>query len=101
MDEKGNDPKKTGAQPEDALDLRELCRVWGPFEADVLKSFLEGHGISCLVHGRIVPSVYPITVDGLGELRIFVREEDFETARELLASRPAPNDEGGGGGETE
>jgi hypothetical protein len=95
MDKKGGDQKKTGKQPEDALDLRELCRVWGPFEADVLKSFLESHGISCLVRGRMVPSVYPITVDGLGELRIFVRQEDFETARELMASRPEPEEPGG------
>jgi len=96
MDGRGDDEKKTGPEPEDALDLRELCKVWGPFEADVLKSFLEGHGISCLIRGRMVPFVYPFTVDGLAEFKVFVREEDLETARELLASRPAPDDTGGG-----
>lgn len=95
MDKKEDGTKKPG--PQDSLDLRELCRVWGPFEADVLKSFLEGHGISCLVRGRIVPSIYPITVDGLGELQIFVRDEDFEAARELMASRPEPEDRSGPG----
>ncbi len=98
MDEKGDDGKKAGQEPEDLLDLRELCRVWGPFEADVVKSFLESHGISCLVRGRMVPFIYPFTVDGLAEFKIFVRDADFETARELLASRPAPEDPGGTGG---
>jgi hypothetical protein len=97
MDEKSDAQKKTGTKPQDALDLRELCRVWSPFEADVLKSFLEGHGVPCLVRGQIVPYVYPITVDGLGEFTVFVRDEDLETARELMASRPAPDDQGGSG----
>ena len=98
MDEDGADEKKTGKEPKDSLDLKELCRVWGALEADVLKSFLEGHGISCLVRGRMAPFVYPMTVDGLAEFIIFVREADLETARELLASRPAPEDPGGTGG---
>ncbi len=97
MDENRDDEKKTGQGPENALDLKELCRVWGPFEADIVKSFLESNGITCLVRGRMVPFVYPFTVDGLAEFKIFVREDDLETARELLASRPAPDDTGGGG----
>jgi len=95
MGGKEDGPKKPG--PEDSLDLRELCRVWGPFEADIVKSFLEGHGISCLVRGRMVPFVYPFTVDGLAEFKIFVRDGDFEAARELMASRPEPEDKSGPG----
>ncbi|MGA2362649.1 MAG: DUF2007 domain-containing protein [Candidatus Aminicenantales bacterium] len=91
--------KKAGPKPEQdedaALDLKELCRVWGPFEADVVKSFLESNGITCLIRGRMVPFVYPFTVDGLAEFKIFVQEKDLETARALMASMPAP-DEGGG-----
>jgi len=98
MDEDRDDAKKAGQEPENVLDLKELCRVWGPFEADVIKSFLESNGISCLVRGRMAPFVYPMTVDGLAEFMIFVREADLETARELLASRPAPEDPGGTGG---
>jgi hypothetical protein len=77
-------------------DLKELCRVWGPFEADVVKSFLESNGISCLVRGRMAPGVYPLTVDGLAEFTIFVQQKDVEVAKELMASRPRPDDEGGG-----
>jgi hypothetical protein len=93
MDNQGNHKKSPG--PDKDLELKELCRVWGPFEADIIKSFLESHGISCLVRGRMVPFVYPFTVDGLAEFKILVAEKDLETARELLASRPMPGDEGG------
>jgi len=69
-------------------DLREVTRAWGPMEAELVKNFLESHGISCLIRGRIVPFVYPITVDGLGEFKVFVQDKDFETAKALLMSRP-------------
>ncbi|MGD1010137.1 MAG: DUF2007 domain-containing protein [Candidatus Aminicenantales bacterium] len=90
MDEK----KKSGPKPEQdaALDLKELCRVWGPFEADVVKSFLESNGIACLIRGRMVPFVYPFTVDGLAEFIIFVQEKDLETAKALMASMPTPGE---------
>ena len=94
MDEKKDRDPDLSREPDNRGDLRELCRVWGPFEADVVKSFLEGHGISCLVRGRMVPFVYPFTVDGLAEFKIFVQDSDFEKASELMASRPAPGDEG-------
>ncbi len=93
MDEK--DPKDKGAEPDRTLDLKELCRVWGPFEADVVKSFLESNGIRSLVRGRMFPGVYPFTVDGLAEFKIFVEAGDFETAKELLASMPPPEGESG------
>jgi hypothetical protein len=95
MDEKDDGKGKPGPAPDVTSDLRELCRVWGPFEADVVKSFLEGHGITCLIRGRMVPFVYPFTVDGLAEFKVFVRDEDFEKAKELMASLPAPDEEGG------
>jgi hypothetical protein len=93
MDEK--EPKDKDRSPDRELDLKELCTVWGPFEADVVKSFLESNGIRCLIRGRMVPFVYPFTVDGLAEFKIFVQEADFETAKELLAAMPPPEDGGG------
>jgi len=94
MDEKEDRGKGLKRVPDQTSDLKELCRVCGPFEADVVRSFLEGHGISCLIRGRTVPFVYPFTVDGLAEFKIFVQDGDFEKAKELMASLPAP-DEGG------
>lgn len=88
--------EKTG-RPEDIPDLREVTRVWGPFEADLIKNFLDSHGISCIIRGRTAPFVYPLTVDGLAEFKILVQEKDFEKARELITGRPASNGEEGPG----
>ena len=60
--------------------LREVRSVWGQAEADVIKSLLESHGITCLFRGRVLQSIYPMTMDGLGEIKIFVTEKDYDTA---------------------
>ncbi len=70
------------------LKLKELLSVWGLAEAEVIKSFLESQGIPCIFKGQVVQSVHPISVDGLGEIKIFVPENDYETANKLLKSRP-------------
>jgi hypothetical protein len=69
---------------EDDITLKEVHRVWGLSEAEIIKSFLESNGIDCIFQGRNVQTVYPITTDGLGEMRIMVKESDYETAKALL-----------------
>jgi len=64
--------------------LKEVHRVWGLTEADIIKSFLESNGIFCTFQGRNVLSVYNFTTDGLGEVRIMVKETDYDTAKALL-----------------
>lgn len=75
---------KKGA--ENDSELKEVRKVYGPVEADVIKSFLEGQGITCILRGRMVQSVMPYTVNGLAEIRVLVMEKDFETATLLLDS---------------
>jgi hypothetical protein len=68
--------------------LKEVCRVMGPVEAEVVKSFLESNGISSLTRGRWVQSVAPLSTDGLGEIRILVSEVDYPVAKKLLENKP-------------
>jgi hypothetical protein len=68
--------------------LKEVCKVWGPAEAEVIKSFLKSHGISCIFRGQVVQSVHPFSADGLGEIKIFVPEKDFALAKKLLQLKP-------------
>jgi hypothetical protein len=84
-----DDEKKPKAERD--MKLVELCRVMGPVEAEVIKNFLESQGIDCILQGQMVQAVYPILVDGLGEIRVLVAEKDFETATELLKT----HDDGG------
>ncbi len=72
------------------LRLKEVCKVWGPAEAEVIKSFLQSHGISCLFRGQVVQSVHPFSADGLGEIKILVSEKDFALAKKLLAEKKTP-----------
>ncbi len=77
-----DDEKK--AKPDQDSKLKEVAKVWGPVEAEVIKSFLESQGIPCLLRGLVVQSVHPFSADGLGEIRIMVREEDAPAAEKLL-----------------
>lgn len=89
------DDEKRGFEdiPTNDLNLKEVHRVWGLAEADVIKSFLESNGIACIYHGLVVPSIYSFTTDGMGEIRIMVKEADFETAKALLEKTEIPPEE--------
>lgn len=70
--------------------LKEVCKVWGPAEAEVIKSFLKSHGISCIFRGQVVQSVHPFSADGLGEIKILVQEKDYDLAKKLLKQEGNP-----------
>ena len=82
MNAKKNGQTKT---TESETRIKEVSSVWGPAEAGVIKSFLQSHGIECILKGLVVQSVHPFSADGLGKIRIFVLEKDYEIARKLLA----------------
>ena len=67
------------------LKFKEVQKVWGPAEAEVIKSLLDSHGITSFTRGQVVQSVHAFSVNGLGEIKIFVPEEDFELAKEILS----------------
>ena len=67
--------------------FKHLCTAMGRAEAEVIKGYLESNEIECIFQSQVVHSVHPFTVDGLGEVKIMVREEDFERAKRLLEER--------------
>mgnify|MGYP001024944094 CR=1 FL=1 len=79
----------------DNTDLVEIACVQGPFEADLIKNFLESHGIASIVRGRTAPFVYPLTVDGMAEFKIFVQAANAAKARDLGTAMPSPGGEEG------
>jgi len=79
--------KEKEKKSEEDLGLKEFHKVLGPVEADVIKSFLESNGISCLLRGKVVQSVHPFSADGLGEIKIFVSKKDFTLAKKLLKDK--------------
>ncbi len=79
--------KEKDKKSEEDLGLKEVHTVWGPVEADVIKSFLQSNGISCLLRGRVVQSVHPFSTDGLGEVKILVPKKDYALAKKLLKDK--------------
>jgi hypothetical protein len=72
---------------EEDMELKELHKIWGPVEAEVIKGYLESNGIPCILRGKVVQSVHPFSADGLGEIKIFVAEKDYSKAKKLLKKK--------------
>ena len=69
----------------DQLTYEKLTEINGRLEAELIESLLEAEGIDVeLVQESIGHSVYPVTVDGLGCVQIFVPKEKVPEAREWL-----------------
>jgi hypothetical protein len=71
----------------DELTYKILVEVNGRLEAEMIESFLEAHGIDVeLVQESIGHSAYPVSIDGLGRVQIFVPKKKITEAHELYKS---------------
>jgi hypothetical protein len=69
----------------DLLKYELLAEVNGRMEADLLKSYLEAEGIRVeLFQEAIGHNVYPVMIDGLGRVQMFVPKEQIKEAKEIL-----------------
>lgn len=84
MDEKKTDNPDPHSKDQD---LMEVARVWGLAAADVIKSYLESNGIPSYYRTQAVPTIFTLTTDGMGEIKIMVLAGDYETAKELLETK--------------
>jgi len=73
-----------------SLDSKVILRTWNDTEAELIRGLLESYGIPCVVISDITHSVYPLTVDGLGEIRLSVPLTAVEEAERILAEHQAP-----------
>ncbi|HVO76781.1 MAG TPA: DUF2007 domain-containing protein [Candidatus Bathyarchaeia archaeon] len=70
--------------------LVELAKVQGDFEAQVLKGMLESEGIQAEIRAGVSQNVLPLTVDGLGEMRLYVKESDVPAAKAFMKEHMEP-----------
>lgn len=62
-----------------------LAELNGRLEADLLKSYLEANGIDVeLFQESVGQHAYPVMVDGLGRVQVFVPTDKLKEARKLL-----------------
>jgi len=69
----------------DQLTYEKIIEVQGRLEAEMIESLLEAEGIDVeLVQESIGHTIYPVSVDGLGRVQIFVPKDKVAEAREWL-----------------
>lgn len=61
-----------------------VYRAHGELEAQVVKGKLESAGIAAILAYDAAAHIYGLTMDGLGEFRILVAEEDEHAAKQVL-----------------
>ena len=65
-------------------DITLVYRASGEAEAQIIRGLLESNGIHCILQSNAAPSVHAFAVDGMGEVRVMVRESEAREARSLI-----------------
>jgi ribonuclease-3 len=66
--------------------LAVVLRSASDIEARVVRGLLESHGIASLLSSDLPRSVFPLAVEGIGDIKISVRQEDADAARHIIES---------------
>lgn len=66
-------------------DLVLAHKVWGEPKAQLIKTLLEDFDIPVNMMMHVPPSLYPMAVDGLAEVRLLVRARDLAKAWRIIA----------------
>ena len=63
-----------------------LChKVWGEQKAQLIAGLLEDFDIPVNLVRHSPPTLYPVALDGLAEVRLMVRPRDLQRARAIIA----------------
>jgi len=61
----------------------ELLVTYDPIEAEIIKDILESGGIPIILRSsKVTP--YPVNIGKIGEVKVYVRKEDKETAEQVI-----------------
>jgi ribonuclease-3 len=70
-------------------DVVVVFRTHSDIEASVVRGLLETHGIYSMVSSDVPHSIFPLTINGLGEVRISVRATEAEDAARIISEHRA------------
>jgi hypothetical protein len=62
-----------------------LLKLWDDGEAEMIRQILLEHDIPSRVESDVSHALFPLSVDGLGEIRIFVPQDRLDEAEQILA----------------
>ena len=67
-------------------DLIVIFRTQSDVEASIVRGLLQAHGVPTMVASDVPHSIFPLAIDGLGEVRISVHPDDADEARRIIES---------------
>jgi hypothetical protein len=77
--------KYLGGASMDTMKWEILTEVQGRLEAELIESYLEANGVDVeLIQESVGHSAFPVMVDGLGRVQVFVPKVKAQDARDLL-----------------
>jgi ribonuclease-3 len=71
-----------------------VFRTCSDIEASIVKGLLDAHGIEAGLSSDVPHSVFPLTVNGLGEVRVLVSSDEAEAATRVISDCQDPGDSG-------
>lgn len=81
--------KLVAALPEDPgepdVQLVQVWECYGEISAQLVHSLLQSFGIESFLKGEAIRYIHGFTLDGLGRVRVLVRADEAEKAKEILA----------------
>lgn len=78
--------------PRGGPSLTVVFRTHSDIEASIVRGLLEAHGIFAALSSDLTHAVFPLSIDGLGEVRVSVPADQANAARDIIAqqgTRPA------------
>ncbi len=76
-------------------DLVVIFRTQSDIEAQIVRGLLETHGVMSVVTSAVPHSIFPLSVDGLGEVRLAVHPSQAEEAKRIIDSHRTELGNGG------
>jgi len=67
-------------------DLVVIFRTQSDVEASIVRGLLESHGVPSVVASDLPHTIFPVAINGLGEVRISVHPDDAEDAQRIIES---------------
>ena len=64
--------------------LTVIFRTQSDIEANVVRGLLEARGIQSLLSSALSHAIFPLSIDGLGEVRLSVRDDQADLARQVI-----------------
>src|SRR5437867_3210595 len=67
-------------------DLTVIFRTQSDVEASIVRGLLEAHGVPTVVASDLPHSIFPVAINGIGEVRLSVHPQDADEARRIIES---------------